>query len=405
MVVEAISFKQVTNTDNTNVGNNEAVNNNVKSDLVRNPSDDSFEKKNESDNKETERPKKKHRIRNACLGLLSAIVLTYGGMVLSRKLSKPSLEEVQKCFKEIFEKDLSNEQIKELINKYKEICKNGSTDDFTKGMIEQLKKDYGIEQVKTELNVIKLADNKISTAMNHTETGNASPLAKINIMPRTSRDSIIRSIQGDTFSTGFHELKHIKQFADAYRANPNKFAEVLFRHNIKQEEFDKILKDEIKKYNERILKQATDLHNGEESIINEIYQNFQTMPEYKGVSKNEIKQLFKNEKIEDLVVKLKEKDGYKTEEDLNNFWKKELEDSFIQSYKKMLDSRYGSLEAYKEGTEEYKKGMEYIEAFDKYPNPNKDYDAYRQNLLEKEAWHVGDLAKKIYKYTSSIWKL
>ena len=48
--------------------------------------------------------------------------------------------------------------------------------------------------------------------------------------------------------------------------------------------------------------------------------------------------------------------------------------------------------------------MKYIEAYKNYPDAKADYEAYRNNILEKEAWHIGDLAKKIYQYSSSIWK-
>ena len=41
---------------------------------------------------------------------------------------------------------------------------------------------------------------------------------------------------------------------------------------------------------------------------------------------------------------------------------------------------------------------------EEYSKIVKDYEAYRNNILEKEAWHIGDLAKKIYQYSSSIWK-
>ena len=172
----------------------------VKSDLVKNPARDNF-KKEEKDKESVVQPQRKHQIRNICLSALSAIVLTYGSVVLCRKLSKPSFEEVQNCFKEIFKKDLSVEQIKDLIGKYKEICKNKNTDDFIVKIIEQLKRDYGIEEVKTRLNIVKLTDNKISTAINQRERGNASPLGEINIMPRTHSDRIFRNIQKD-YTTG-----------------------------------------------------------------------------------------------------------------------------------------------------------------------------------------------------------
>ena len=103
----------------------------VKSDLVTSPENDEF-KKEETDVKKEQPKKKKHLVRKIALGVVSSAVMIYGSIVLKRKLSKPSFEEVQKCFQEIFSKDLSKDEVKELINKYKTICKNNNTEDFSK---------------------------------------------------------------------------------------------------------------------------------------------------------------------------------------------------------------------------------------------------------------------------------
>ena len=52
-----------------------------------------------------------------------------------------------------------------------------------------------------------------------------------------------------------------------------------------------------------------------------------------------------------------------------------------------------------------KAGIEYIEAYGKYPNPKKDYEAYKNNLLEKEAFKNGNLSEKIFEYLKPIWKI
>ncbi len=307
----------------SNVSNVEKdENTEIKSDLISSPEKDEFQKENLEIIAET--PQKKNPAKKIALGTVSAILLIYGSVVLKRKLSKPSFEEIQKCFKEIFEKDLSSNEVKALVKKYKEICKNKNTEDFTKQLIEQLKKDYEIEKVATEVNIQKLKDSKLKTALEQTEYGNANPVGGINIMPRTSRDNLIRSIQGHTFVTGFHEVKHMKQFADAYRADPDKFAEA-------------------------ILKQSS---------------------------------LMRSNKGKEMLTK-----------------------KYLAFAREFLDERFGQLERFKPNTPEYKKGLEYINSYADYPNKTEGYEAYRNNLLEKEAWHIGNLARKIYKYTSSIWKL
>jgi len=407
--LSGVSFKEnsETKTDNaTNV---------VKSDYEKTPKSDSFVKnetkmsaqENTTDTvqqagQENIQKKKKNRIRNIIIGAVALPVVIYGAIVLKHKLSKSTFEEIHQCFKEIFSKDLSKEEVNNLLSEYKKLFKNENTEDFAKQMIERLKKDYGIEQVKTELTVTKLADSKISTALNQRESGNASPLAKINIMPNTHSDDLIRHTQGEVFATGIHEIKHLKQFAEAYRANPDKFAEVLFRQNVKPEEIEKRTQEAIKVYTDSFTKTAKLLKNGDEKIIEEIIK---VTPELKNFDKNEVKTELMQMDIKEIIRILKEQDGHKTEEELYAFWKKETEDSFIKVYRKALDDRYGELPKFKEGSDEYKKGMEYIEAYEKYPDPDKDYEAYKANLLEKEAWHNGDLSKKIYNYLKSIWSL
>lgn len=355
----------------SNVSNAEIEKNKeVKSELVRTPEKDEFEKEDSDITAKT--PKKNNLAKKIALGTVSAIMLIYGGVVLKRKLSKPSFEEVQKCFKEIFEKDLSADEVKSLIKKYKEICKNSNTDDFTKQLIEELKKNYGIENVKTEINVTKLKDNKLKTALAQTELGLTSPLGNIIIKPRTSSDNLIRSIQEDTFTTAFHEVKHMKQFSEAYRTNPDKFAEAILKTTEEQKDFGENL---VKEFNNKLLNQAK--------------ANIQIFPELKGMTAEEICKIAKEEL------------GLKTDKDIIAYIKKDM----ISIIRKSLDERFGQLERFKPDSAEYKKGLEYIDSYANYPKVSENYEAYINNLLEKEAWHIGDLAGKIYKYSSSIWKL
>jgi hypothetical protein len=277
-------------------------------------------------------------------------------------------------------------------------------------MVEQLKKDYGIEQVKTTLIVTKLADNKISTALAQTKLGSASPFGAIDILPSTSSDLLIRNIQGTVFGTGFHELKHLKQFADAYRANPEKFAEAIInnlskKNPSKKEMFDSLRKDYIEECKDEHKRQVLDLvkrlRNGDDALIQEIMEHMQKDPKISKLSKAEWKRSLKTKNDDELMKIALQKAPMPSEKALE----KESYNELIADVKRILDKRYGKLTPYKEGTEEYKKGMQYIDAYENYPDPKVDYDAYRANLLEKEAFHFEDLAKKIHDYSSSIWKL
>lgn len=363
---------------------NKTISDDVSSDLVKSPKADEFKSEAES------KPKKKRNLAGKiALGVISAIALTYGGVVLHRKLSKPTFEEVQKCFKEIFQKDLSDSEVKELIEKYKQICKNDKTEEFTQKIIEQLKKDYGLEQVKTNLNIEKLKDDSLKTALERKKAGSATPLGEINIMPNTSTDRVIRSVQGETFSTGFHELKHLKQFSEAYRTDPDKFAEAMLNLHINNDSAGKKA-EFIKEYKDTLFNKYTELKNGNKEAIKEFK-----------MSEKDIKETFKLYSIDDLIKMTIEQQGLKTDEDIFNYVKKQK----IKGLRDLLDAQYGKLERFKEGSAEYKKGMEYIKGYETYPDAEKDYEAYRKNILEKEAWDVGEQAQKIYKYMSSIWKI
>ncbi len=368
MVIEALNGNR--SIIQNNIGFKADTEENIKSELVKSPQNDEFQK--ETQTATAVKPnKKKHLGRNICLGVISALVLLYGSIVLKRKLSKPSFEEVQRCFKEIFERDLSKEETQQLIAKYKELCQNNNTEDFAKKMIETLKKDYGIEQVKTDVTVSKLKDDSLKTALTHTEAGSASPFGKIQIMPNTSSDHLIRNVQKEIFDTGFHELKHLKQFADAYRTNPDMFAESLYKQSITEE---------IQR------KQLTDF---KKNLREEMENLRKTDPDCSHFS------------VEELIEMAFEKQGLKSDNDILELFKKEN----LADIRRLLDERFGSLEPFKEGSEEYKKGLEYIKGCEKYPDPKVDYDAYRENILEKEAFDVGEKAQKIYNYLSSIWKI
>ena len=117
MDIQVVGLKQTPIFRNASIKDSES-NTTTNNDLEKAPSEDTFENKNSHPKK-----KKKHIGRKIFLGTLSTIALIYGGIVLKHKLSKPSLEEVQKCFREIFNKDLSNEEIGKLLDKYKKIIK------------------------------------------------------------------------------------------------------------------------------------------------------------------------------------------------------------------------------------------------------------------------------------------
>ena len=335
----------------------------IRSDLAKTTTKDSFEKEVKQKG-----GKKQHKFGKIVLAVSLSLLLIYGSVVLKRKLTKPTFDEIQRCFKEIFEKDLSADEVSSLVEKYKNICKNKNTEEFTKDIIAQLKKDYGIENVATDIKVVKLKDGSLKTILERTEAGNANPLGNINIMPATHNDIITHSVQKDMFCTGFHELKHTKQFADAYCTDPERFVKAIL--NTVDE---KAIVNAIEETKQNILKKAQELKNTTHKSID----------------------------IDTIIKDIRRNSGMSTDNDIRN----KVMEASKADLRKQLDLRYGKLEKFKPGTPEYEKGLEYISGYEKYTDAVNNYDSYRNNILEKEAWQVSDLAEKIYRYSSSIWKL
>lgn len=69
---------------------------------------------------------------------------------------------------------------------------------------------------------------------------------------------------------------------------------------------------------------------------------------------------------------------------------------------KDLDTLFGKYPKFKAGSDEYKKGLKYIECARNYTTDGKEYF---EQLSEKEAFEIGDKARKIYDYISNPWRI
>ena len=127
--------------------------------------------------------------------------------------------EAQDCLNYIFDKNYGDNDTLNLINNYQTICKEPDTELFLRALIEQLKVDYGIEQVNTSFYYKPCVTN------NNNLYGSTSCYGDIYIYQNPERN------QKDYFNTAFHELKHVKQYADAYRTDPDKLAEAIVKRN------------------------------------------------------------------------------------------------------------------------------------------------------------------------------
>ena len=72
------------------------------------------------------------------------------------------------------------------------------------------------------------------------------------------------------------------------------------------------------------------------------------------------------------------------------------------SLHKQLDTLFGKYPKFKAGSDQYQKGLKYIECTRNYTTEGKEYF---EQLSEKEAFEIGDKARKIYDYISNPWRI
>ena len=157
------------------------------------------------------------------LGIAGTAATIYAGVVTHRFIKRPNFDKVQKNFSEILGRNLSESETNALINKYKEIAKIEKTDDFLQKLFEEVKKDYGFEDMDIKLVVEKLKDGSFKTFNKHHINGSAGAVNKeISIYPKTHRETLVSDLRQKAFGTMMHEMHHIRQDLIAYRTSPEK---------------------------------------------------------------------------------------------------------------------------------------------------------------------------------------
>ena len=256
------------------------------------------------------------------IGLATTAATIYGGVVLHRHLTKPSIEKVAKNFSEIFRRDVSKEEALKLTERYKEIFKIKDKDEFCQKIFEQVKKDYGYSGVDIKLK--KLPIEKIKKG----DKGSFMASGYISYDPSQSRRSI--------YDTLVHEFQHAKQHEIAQRTDFNNY--VIAR-------IERMKKHQPEEYS-AMLKELTSNGRSEKEAL------------------SEMKELIASR--ENIFVK------------------------------------YSQIKA---GTEEYRKGLEYIKNEANYISPDVDMQGYLKQLVEEEAFSAGNKANEIYNFFANPWRL
>lgn len=143
-----------------------------------------------------------------------AAVLTKGK--LWGKEKTVALEKVQHNLAEIFDKkNLSKDETETMLKKYKEIFKIKDKNEFINKAFNQIKNDFGYENIPYELEIKK--EPMINNDGSHFTGG--SYIEKMFVYEKDSKIEIL-----DTIS---HEFKHLRQREYMFRTNPEAVLENL----------------------------------------------------------------------------------------------------------------------------------------------------------------------------------
>lgn len=133
--------------------------------------------------------------RNILLGIGATAVATLGAIYGVKKYQVKNIKNIQKAFQETFMRDdITVEQTKEMLKRYKEIEKIKDREEYIKALFEEAKKNYGFEK-----NPIKLIFEDKKGSNGFCKGDNSA----ICITPSCSRSRILNTMH--------HEFRHAKQ--------------------------------------------------------------------------------------------------------------------------------------------------------------------------------------------------
>lgn len=178
--------------------------------------------------------------RKIGIGALGTFAVLYlcaaGTRYLGRKISPIKL---QKPLSEIFRRDISVNEVKQMQEKYAEIMKINDAEEFTRKAFEQIKKNYGYENADLNLKINYkgkrsiLDDLKSMIKKEKIIAGSHDPInlsTSINLY--CNKGDNIKYCKLQVIDTLFHELKHLQQSHICYQGNKQKYFDILHYRNI-----------------------------------------------------------------------------------------------------------------------------------------------------------------------------
>lgn len=292
-------------------------------------------------NSSKEKIKKLPENKKAALAFTAFAAAILAIKALSKFRLPINFNKAQQYFSKMFSKNLTGEETQQIIENYKKIMKIDKPEEFASRLFDEVKKNFGYKN--KEIRLILVKTETIADELKHPADGGAAldeVYVKLSWLMKCQKRKISALKKKKLFDVLHHEFRHIKQNEFAYRTEPDEFIESL-----------------IGKYSDEELE-------------------------------NIAKKAFSDEKIKNLSEQ-----GRDLKEEAALIMKKECSVLF--------DSLYGDSGRFEKGSNEYKKGLEYINAEKKYRLPKGGIMGqirYKNNLLEKEAFKVSDMARQIFRY-------
>ena len=362
-----MSISAVENYNRLNLLNNNKIN--FRGDLVTTPEQKADTVEISSKQKEKKKDGMSTGMR-LLLGIGGTGIALYGALVTHRLATRPGLEKLQKEFKEIFRRDVSIDEIPEMLKKYQDILKIQDEKEFCEKAFEQVKKDYGYGDAKINMILDESTEGILGGGWH--SSGAEFRIYYKNII-KHNNDKFNKQTKENILGTLFHEFQHAKQTEYCVRTDLDKYVD-----EIKQ---DKIIN---KNYIE-----------GLEALLKDNNRLAQVAAQ-KNLTVSQVISMAKNE-LETLKTK-----GYKAMPD----YVKEVNKQ-VDAIKVRLNELFGKYEKFKPGSEEYSLGEKYTQNFGNYVEAQKNSEniEYKEQLIEKEAFNVEKLSKDIPKRLRSIWNV
>lgn len=155
---------------------------------------------------------KKVKKKNILLGLGVLALGTIGVVVGVKFHNTNTLEKAQKTFQKVFLRDdISLEETKAILSRYKEIEKIENKEDYIQALFAEAKKNYGLEHTSISCKIEDLGKFKLGTSDGYGD---------VTINKNAKRKGLINFIH--------HELRHTKQNDMMLSTNPEKYAKSIF---------------------------------------------------------------------------------------------------------------------------------------------------------------------------------